>query len=137
MSFALGTIMDAIAAEMVTDMVAGTRTYATPVPNPVPPCAIVGYPSKLDYDLTFHAGGTTGKVEATFPVWFVVGRVVDKDARDKLSAVITGAPGVKESLDGNLGGTVDYCNVRDFQVESLMIGETEYLAGRFDCEVVA
>ncbi len=129
--------MDAIAAEMVTDMVAGTRTYGYPVPDPVPPCAIVGYPTKLDYDYTFHANATTGTVEATFPVWFVVARVLDKGARDALSAVITGAPGVKESLDGNLAGAVQICTVVDCQVEPITISDVEYLAARFDVQVVA
>lgn len=137
MSFALGTIMDAIAAEMATDMVAGTRTYAFPTPNPIPPCAIVGYPTKLDYDFTFHAIGSTGTIEATFPIWYVVARVLDTDARAKLSAVITGAPGVAESLGGNLGGAVQTANVSDCQVETITIGDVEYLSARFDLDVVA
>lgn len=98
---------------------------------------IVGYPTTLDYDLTFHAGGTTGKISAVFPVWYVVGKVIDKDARDKLSAVITGAPGIKESLDGNLAGAVDIANVKDVKVEELPIGEVPYLAARFELEVTA
>lgn len=137
MAFVLATVMDAIAAEMSTDMVAGTRTYAFPVSNPTPPCAIVGYPTKLDYDLTFHASGTTGKIAATFPVWFVVGKVLDKAARDRLSAVITGAPGIKESLDGNLASTVDICSVIDCVIETLTISDVDYLAARFDVEVTA
>lgn len=136
MAFVLSTVMDAIAAELIADLPAGTRAYGYPIPDPVPPCAIVGYPTKLDYDFTFHAPATTGKVEATFPVWFVVGRVLDKAARDALSAVITGAPGVKESLDGNLAGAVDFCEVVDCQVETLTISAVDYLAARFDVEVV-
>lgn len=137
MSFALNTIMDAIAAEIVADLPAGTRASAYPIPNPTPPQVIVGYPTRLDYDMTFHAGATTGKIEATFPVWYVVGQVLDKAARDALSAVITGAPGIKESLDGNLAGAVDYCTVKDCQVAQITIADVRYLAARFDVEVVA
>lgn len=135
MSFDLSAIMDAIAAELIADGVTA-RAYGYPIPNPTPPCAIVGYPTKLDYDFTFHALGTTGKIEALFPVWFVVGRVLDKAARDALSAVITGAPGIKESLDGNLAGAVDTANVMDCQVETLTIADVDYLAARFDLEVI-
>ena len=137
MAFALSTIMDAIAAEMATDMVAGTRTYGYPIGDPQAPCAVVGYPTRLEYDLTFHALATTGKITATFPVTFIVGRVLDKDARDKLSAVITGAPGIKESLDGNLAGTVDTCRTMDCTVQELTIGDVPYLAARFELEVIA
>lgn len=127
--------MDAIAAELIADGVT-TRAFGYPIPNPTPPCAIVGYPTKLDFDMTFHALGTTGKVHATFPVWLVVGRVVDKAARDALSAVLTGATGIKESLDGNLAASVDICNVVDCQVQALTIADVEYLAARFDVEIV-
>lgn len=136
MSFVLSTVIDAIAAELIADGVT-TRASGYPISNPTPPCAIVGYPTKLDFDMTFHALGTTGKVDATFPVWFVVGKVMDKGARDALSAVITGAPGIKESLDGNLAGSVDICNVDDAQVQALTIADVEYLAVRFDVRVVA
>lgn len=133
MSFNLATVMDAIAAELIADGVTA-RASAYPIPNPTPPCAIVGYPTKIDYDMTAHANATTGKLEFEFPVWFLVGRVLDKDARDRLSAVITGAPGIKEALDGNLGGTVDFSTVTDCQVETLTIGDVDYLAARFTLE---
>ena len=135
MAFVLSTVMDAIAAELIADGVTA-RASGYPISNPTPPCAIVGYPTKLDFDFTFHALGTTGKVDATFPVWFVVGRVIDKAARDALSAVITGASGIKESLDGNLAASVDFCNVVDCQVQALTIADVEYLAARFDVRVV-
>lgn len=135
MAFVLSTVMDAIAAELIADGVTA-RAHAYPIPNPIPPCAIVGYPTKLDYDFTFHALGTAGKIEALFPIWFVVGRVLDKDARDKLSAVITGATGIKESLDGNLGLTVDTADVIDCQVETISIAGEDYLTARFELEVI-
>lgn len=133
----LSTIMDAIAAEMATDMVAGTRVHGWPDPNPTTPCALVGYPTQLDYDFTFHANATTGKITAVFPVWFVVGKQLDKQARDALSAVITGAPGIKESLDGNLAGAVDFATVVDCTVGPYTIAGVDYLAARFDLKVVA
>ena len=136
MSFVLSTVMDAIAAELVTDIGATFRVSAYPVGSPNPPQAIVGYPSKLDYDYTFHALGSTGKISATFPIWYVVGQVLDKTSRDALSAVLTGAPGIAESLGGTLGGTVDVANVSDCQVETVTIGDVDYLSARFDLEVV-
>lgn len=135
MAFVLSTVMDALAQELINDGVTA-RAFGYPLPNPTPPCAIVGYPTKLDFDLTFHALGTTGKVKLAIPVWFVVGKVLDKSARDALSAVLTGALGIKESLDGNLAGHVDYANVIDCLVEVLTISGVEYLTAKFEVEVV-
>jgi|SRR6185312_3800760 len=136
MAFVLSTVMDAIAAELVADVGATFRVSAYPIPNPTPPHAIVGYPTKFDYDYTFHALATTGVIEATFPIWYVVGRVLDKTSRDALSAVITGAPGIAEALGGTLGGTVHSANVSDMQVETVTIADVDYLAARFDLDVV-
>ncbi len=129
MSFALSTVMDAIATEISTD-ITGTRVYGWPVPNPTPPCVIVGYPESLEYDYTFHTLATTGKVKAIFPVRYIVARVMDNAARDAISAMVTGAPGIPESLGGNLAGAVDTCNV-----DSVVRFESEQVDG-IDYEVV-
>ena len=138
MSFVLSTIMTAIAAEVTADLPAGTRVYAFPVPNPVPPCLIVGYPPTVDLDVTFHGVAATGKTRAVFPVRFVVPRVLDRTALDALSAVVTGSPGIPESLGGNLAGSVDICNVNTVaRFESERIGDIDYEVVIFDVEVVA
>jgi hypothetical protein len=137
MSFALNTVMDAIATEINTD-ITGTRVYGWPVPNPVPPCVIVGYPESLEYDFTFHAIATTGKVKAIFPVRYVVARVMDNAARDAISAMVTGAPGIPESLGGkNLAGTVDTCNVDSVvRFESERVDDIDYEVVIFRVEVI-
>jgi hypothetical protein len=140
-TFNLLAIMNAIAATLVTQSVETTsQTYAYPVPTFVPPCAIVGYPAKggIDLDLTFKRGG----IQGTFPVWLVVGKAVDSNARTTLSAAIDGgSTTVKTALEsggGTLGGVVASTWVHDPVVETISdtIG-TEYLAARFDVEVLA
>lgn len=129
--------MDGIAAYAVSQGVT-TRAYGYPIPDPTPPCLIVGYPTKLDFDFTFHAAGTAGVVEATFPLWFVVGLVVDKSSRDALSAIITGATGIKNLLDGSMGGTfLQTARVVDCKIQTTTIAATEYLAALFDLDVIA
>ncbi len=138
MAFALNTIMTAIATEAAADLPAGTRVYAYPVPDPIPPCLIVGYPSELQYDYTAHAAGTTGKIRAVFPIRFVVPRVLDRTALDTLSAVVTGNPGIPESLGGTLAGSVDICNVSSVaRFESESITGVDYEVVIFECEVIA
>jgi hypothetical protein len=137
-SFTLNTVMTAIATEVTADLPAGTRVYAYPVPNPVPPCLIVGYPTSLEYDVTFHAIASTGKIKAIFPVRYVVPRVIDRTALDAISAVVTGAPGIPESLGGNLAGSVDTCNVDSVvRFESEKIADIDYEVVIFQVQVIA
>jgi hypothetical protein len=139
-TFALATIMDAIAATLVAEGVTtAPQTYAYPVPAFSPPCAVVGYPrpGAIDLDLTFKRGG----IEAVFPVWIVVGKTIDIDARNALSALLDGgATTVKTALEsglGTLGGVVASTQVKSPAVEVIHDGQgTEYLAARFDVEVV-
>lgn len=142
-TFALNTIMDAIANTLLTQAVAPAgKVYAYPVPNFDSPCIIVGYPKagNINLDLTFKRGG----IEATFPVWYVVSKVMDKAARDLLSGILDGgATTVKTALEsggGTLGGVVASTFVLSPLVESMQdsnIPPTEYLAVRLDVQVLA
>lgn len=93
----LAALMDAIKAK-VPDA-ATKRVYAWPVEDAAPPCAIVSYPdSAIDFDLTMGRGAD----RLTIPVFFLVGKAVERTARDALSAILTGASGIKTAIDGDL-----------------------------------
>src|SRR6266851_1998605 len=104
-TFNLSAIMDAIAATLVAQNVeSSAQTYAYPVLTFVPPCAFVDYPvrGQIDLDLTFKSGG----IMATFPVYLVVGKAIDSNARSTLSGSIDGgATTVKTALESG-GGTL-------------------------------
>jgi len=137
MAFVLSTVMDAIATELTTDIGATFRVSAYPIPDPTPPQVIVGLPTEFEYDYTFHGVGTTGKVRAVLPIRFVVPRVLDHASRDAVSAILTGAPGIAESLGGNLAGAVDTANVNSVpRFESETIAGVDYLVIVFDLEVI-
>ena len=137
MSFDLSTTMDGIAAYAVSQGVT-TRAYGWPNAQATPPCMYVDYPTKLDFDYTFHTLGTVGVVGAVFPLWFLVGDVLDKDSRDVLSAIISGATGIKNLLDGAQGGTyLQTARVMDCRIGTKLIGQVDYLAAIFDMEVIA
>jgi len=123
--------MDAIAAAIPD--AATERKYAWPQDTVSPPCAVVGYPEDIDFDLTYGRGADT----ATFPVWFIVGKVVERAARNKLSEVIAGANGIKDALDGNLGGVVQTLRVTRCRPVTLTIGGISLLAAEFSAEVIA
>lgn len=126
-TFNLSTIMDAIAN---TAKAANIVTTAFPYPpaSIAGQCLVVGYPEDISFDVTFRGGSH----KLTIPVWYIVGRGIDKSSRDALSAIISGVKGTKEALDGNLGGAVQTCTVTDCKVvPALGIGAVEYLAAEF------
>lgn len=135
--FDLTSCMDGIAAYAMSQGVT-TRAYGYPHPSPTPPCLVVGYPTRLDFDLTFHTSGTVGRVMALFPLRFIVGLVVDKASRDALSVIISGAAGIKNLLDGSMGGSfLQTARVVDLRIEESTIGDARYLDALFDLEVIA
>ena len=128
----LGAVMDAISTTITAGGLA-PRAYPYPAETISVPCAVVGYPERIDFDVTYQRGAD----QATLPVYFVVGRASEASARTALSAVIADASSIKSALDGNLGGAVDSCRVLDMRVLSLTVAGIDYLAGVFDTEVVA
>lgn len=125
--------MDAIATQIVSTGV-GKSAFGYPKSNPPIPCWIVGYPEK-PIDWITQGGGPTA--QATFPVWFVVGKVDDKSARDTLSPVIDGTLSIKQKLDGTLGGAVSSCIVSEVVIESVIVNQIPYLTARFDLETIS
>ena len=129
----LSNIMDGLAAKVIAaDITAGTpyNVYPFPPLSITVPCAIVGYPTAIDFDTTFQRGSDTVDI----PVWFVVGRSTTKAARDKLSSILTGVGSIKTALDGP--STFGDIRVVDAAVETITIGLVDYLSARFDCEVL-
>lgn len=132
--FSLSTVMDAIA----TALPSSYSAVGYPVSSPNVPQAIVGYPQgPIEYDITAHAAGTTGKMQATIPVWFVVSRALDKAARDAVSVVISDTNSIKQAIEGDapLRTVCDYATVTEVTIESVTINDIDYLAARFDVEV--
>lgn len=125
----LSEIMDGLAA-----LAPGALTqnvYAWPVESVTVPCVVVGYPTRVDFDLTFQHGGNTFLI----PVWMVVGQTASKAARDNLSTALTGVSSVKTAFDGvHAFGSV---RVTDASVETFVIGELAHISIRYSIEVLS
>ena len=105
------------------------NAYPWPVPSITVPCVVVGYPTKVDFDMTFQRGADTFE----FPLWYVVGLTNSKDARDALSDVLSDAVSVKAMLDGaHAFGDV---RVTDATVAEITIASVTYLSVKFNAEV--
>lgn len=125
----LSATMDAMAVALKDTV---NRVYAWPADSVTVPAAVVGYPTDLNFDLTFQRGGD----RAAIPVYFLVGKVSDRTARDRLSEIISGATGIKTALDGDLDGAVQSLRVQDCRVEEITIGGVAYLSATFTCDVL-
>jgi hypothetical protein len=130
MALDLAAVMDAIAAQLTGAGVTG-RAYAWPVPEVSPPCAIVGYPAEIPFDLTFGGGA-----EFELPVYLLVGPAADRETRAALSALLAGAAAVKAALDGSLSGTASDARVSGAKVESVRVGLVDFLSVVFTLEVL-
>ena len=107
------------------------NVYAYPAGKIEAPAIVVGYPKSIDFDATFKSGSD----RAEFPIYYVVGRVDDKAARDALSVVIQGADSIKAVFDGDLNGAVQTCRVTDCQVTEYTNSGIQYLGAVFTAEV--
>ena len=125
----LSDIMDGLAELAPGDL--SQNVYPWSADSITVPCVVVGYPTRVEYDLTFQRGGDTYEI----PVWYVVGQTSSKTSRDRLSTALTGVVSVKEALDGNHDfGAV---RVTDATVETFVIGELTHIAIRYSCEVLS
>jgi hypothetical protein len=70
-----------------------------------------------------------------FPIWYVVGRVMEKATRDKLSVVIADMAAISSSIGGAHAPSIQTARVTDCTVESVIIGAEAYISARFDVEV--
>lgn len=126
----LAATMDAMADVLVSDVT--KRVYPWPSDSIAVPCIVIGYPD-ITFDFTF-AGGSD---EAEFPVWYIAGKVSDRNTRDELSRIVAGSDSVKAALDGNLDGAVNSAYVRTGEVEQITVGGVDYAALKFLVEIIS
>ena len=130
----LAAVMDALASAVesagVTD-----RVFPYPPAAVAPPCAVVGYPTTIDFDLTFQDGAD----ECTIPLYLVAGKVSERTARDVLAGYISGAKAVKAAIeaDTTLGAAAHSVRVTSMRILSVTVSQLDYLAALFDVEVIA
>lgn len=131
-SWTLTAVMDGVAKAITDAAVTNLRNvYAYPVLSVDVPCAVVGYPTKITFDMTYQQGGN----ELELPVWFVVGQTSTKSARDRLSVVLANAAGIKAAVDGvHSWGVVRAASA---QVTTITIDGVEYLAAEITLEITA
>lgn len=123
----LTAVMDGLAARAVTLI---PNTYAYPVDNVTVPCAIVGYPTRIEFDLTMDRGGD----EMTLPLWVLVGKSMTAAARDALSTLLGDTSSIKSAVDGAYAW--GDARIVDAEVTEVTVAAVPYLAVKFTVDVI-
>jgi hypothetical protein len=127
----LGAVMCAMGDALEAAGVASGRVFCYPPDSVNAPATVVGYPTTIEFDSTMQRGAD----RLLIPVYYVTGRTSDAAAQQLIAGVITGAAGIKDVLDGNLGGAVDTLRVQDMRVVRVDLAGVEYLSAVFTAEV--
>lgn len=127
----IAAVMDAI-ANTIKEGGVMSRVYEWPAESVTVPCAVVGYPEDdIEFDMTFARGSD----RAEFRLYLLVGKATDRTARDRLSALIAGARGIKAVIDGDLGGAVQTARMTTMKIEEVTIAGATVLAAVAKIEV--
>lgn len=100
--------------------------------------AIIGFPSSIDFDLTFQRGAD----RAVIPIWIVAGLMDSDTTLDELERLLgDGLTSVKAALEtgeyGGLDELLSAVTVSTGGVDQLLTeGGLRYAAARFDAEIV-
>ncbi len=131
----LQSVRSGIAERLAT--IDGLRVFDFMPQTATPPCAVVGFPERLSFDLAFARGLDEVPV---IPVYVFVGGAHERSSQAQLSefCAASGSTSIKEAIEADLtlGGTADTCRVvqaRGFA--NYPIGAVEHLGCIFDVQV--
>lgn len=127
----IAAVMDAVSTRLST--IAGLRCHAHPVGSVTPPAAVVSYPDEYKYDETYGRGMD----RMTLPVVLVVGKVVDRSARNALSAYAAGAglSSVKRVLESGTYSAFHTIRVSEAEFDVVSIAAVDYIAATFGLDI--
>lgn len=100
------------------------------------PAAIVGFPTRLEYDVTY----TRGCDRITIPVTVVFGQVVNaKETTAILAKYASGknsSTAVKYALEGFQWTSCNSVRVTEMQFDAVDISGQDYIAAQFELDVI-
>lgn len=125
----LTATMDGLAASITASTLV-PNVYAWPVESVTVPCALIDYPSEIELGTTMQRGAD----HVVLPIYYLVGVTGTKDARDALSAAMTGAGDLVAVIEGTYSfGDVD---VTSADVAQATVGAVTYIGLKFTVDVL-
>lgn len=121
------TTMDLSATMSALAVASGVKNaYGYPKQDVVPPAVIVDYPDRWDFDVTFGVSNA----DATYPVYYIVGKVIESTTAQKVSVALLA---LKTALEAaNL-----VIRVESATFPTVTIANIDYKAIRLDCRVLS
>ena len=125
----LSDVMDDVAIRL-RSIQAFRSVFEYPAGSVTPPAAIVSYPESFNPHATYAHGAEefTG-----LPVIVVAGRASERTARDVLSGFVSD---VVTALEASGYTAFDVLTVTSVDFNGATIGETDYIAAIFNCDIV-
>lgn len=134
MALNVNTVMDGIGVRLAT--ISGLRVFDFMPDSFSPPAAVVSLPDLVDYDASYQRG--TDRIK--FNVHVLVGKVSDRNARDRLGDYLAGTGGtsVKTAIeaDKTLGGAAETTRVESATVSVMTVAGMDFLAATWVVDVV-
>lgn len=131
----ISSIRDAL--QLALDAIDGLRAVDVVTDSVSPPVAIVGFPDRVEYDVTMRRGSD----RYIIPIRLYVGRASERSAQNRLDAYLaaSGAYSVKAAIedDPTLGGACQTCRVTEASGYGIYeVGGVNYLGTQYMVEVI-
>lgn len=128
----LADVMDGIGSAL--DTISGLGVYPYAEPNIYPPCAVVLWPDRIDYDAAMVRGGD----RITLPVLICVGDVDSPSGRDDLAKYLDGSGpySVKAAVESFASDSYDSARVQFVEPIAVPSGGVNYLGAQFTIDII-
>lgn len=119
------SVMEEVASVLAD--ITGLRVFGYPPATVVPPAGYVSYPREVRYGTSY---GPTGVLWVDLPVTVVVGKVNDRNARDRVMeyADNEGLRSVQQLLEGHAWASCDDVTVGSASFDVETVAGVDYLA---------
>lgn len=111
------------------DDITGLRVYPFPPDALATPCAIIGYPETIDFDLTMKRGGDS----MVLPVYLVVDRNWDRSSAEQFGGFTasSGTKSIKAKIESATGTDYGAARVRSCSFSVISVAGLEYWVATF------
>ena len=111
------------------DDITGLRVYPFPPDALVTPCAIIGYPDTIDFDLTLKRGGDS----MVLPVYLVVDRNWDRATAEQFAGFTdsAGTSSIKQKIESATPTDYGAARVRSVTFSVISVAGLEYWVATF------
>lgn len=129
----IDAVMDEVAGKLEVAPSLNGRTYAWPVSPVQPNSAIVAYPPRGKYDVTYGRGVDT----MSGVVVIICGQVKDRQTRAQVAKYLnTSSPEcIKTLVDGDGYESCDAVSVTDWEMDTYTIGSVDHLVIVFELAI--